>query len=227
MDKKIRVAILDDHQSVIDGYKFRLSSQKNIQIVGSANYGSKLDDLVRIGNIDVLLLDISVPISEENDNPYPVLSELPNLRKEHPDMAIMVISMHTERPLVRAVMEAGANGYVLKDDHDAIEQLAKAVTLISTGGVFLSKKLHDLYSKPGPLDPQPLSKRQLEALSICAAYPEIKTSELAEKMAVAPPTVRNLLSQAYRRLHVPNRTAAIARARQLGLITPYTPRAEQ
>src|SRR3990172_10084746 len=114
MDKKIRVAILDDHQSVIDGYVFRLSSNKKIQIVGSATYGAKLDDLVGRGNVDVLLLDISVPTSEDNDNPYPVLSQLPKLHKQYPDMAILIISMHTERPLVRAVLEAGANGYVLK-----------------------------------------------------------------------------------------------------------------
>jgi two-component system nitrate/nitrite response regulator NarL len=227
MDKRIRVAVLDDHQSIIDGYAFRLSSNKNIQIIGSASYGSKLDDLVHRGNVDVLVLDISVPTSEDNDNPYPVLSELTKLRKQYPDMAIMVISMHAERPLVRAVMESGANGYILKDDHQAIEQLAEAVTLVSTGAVFLSKKLNNLYSEPGPFDNQQLSKRQLEALSICAAYPEIKTEELAQKMAVAPSTVRNLLSHAYRRLHVPNRTAAIARARQLGLITPYAPRPEK
>lgn len=227
MDKKIRVAILDDHQSVIDGYVFRLSSNKRIQIVGSAKYGAKLDDLVGRGNVDVLLLDISVPTSEDNDNPYPVLSQLPKLHKQFPDMAILIISMHTERPLVRAVLEAGANGYLLKDDHDAIQQLAEAVALVSTGGTFLSKKLHSIYSQLGPMDAaQNLSKRQLEALSICAAYPEIKTGELAQKMDVAPSTVRNLLSHAYRRLHVPNRTAAIARARQLGLITPYAPRPE-
>lgn len=228
MDKKIRVAILDDHQSVIDGYAFRLSTNKNIQIVGSANYGEKLDDLVRRGNVDVLLLDISVPTSEENDNPYPIMSQLPKLHKQHPDMAILIITMHTERPLVRAVLEAGANGYLLKDDHDAIQQLAQAVTLVSTGGIFLSKKLHNVYSQSGSTETeQTLTKRQLEALSICAAFPEIKTEELAKKMLVAPSTVRNLLSNSYKRLHMPNRTAAIARARQLGLITPYAPRAEQ
>lgn len=224
MGKKIRVAILDDHQSVIDGYAFRLSANKNIQIVGTANYGSQLEDLVSSGNIDVLLLDISLPVSEDNQNPYPVLNSLPHLRKQFPQMAVMVISMHAERPLVRAVMEAGANGYLLKDDHDAILQLAEAVTLVSTGGIFLSKQLRNLYSQPEPMGAaQNLSKRQLEALSICAAYPEINTEELAQKMAVATSTVRNLLSHAYRRLHVHNRTAAITRARQLGLITPYSP----
>ncbi len=224
MQKKIRVAILDDHQSVVDGYIFRLSANKNIQVVGSARFGSQLDELVRNGHVDVLLLDISVPTSKEKQDPYPIFNILPQLRKQYPEMAVMIISMHKERPLVRAIMEAGATGYILKDDHEAILQLAEAVTLVSTGGIFLSKELSNIYSKPGPMDTaQDLSKRQLEALSICAAHPEITTEDLAKKMSVKPSTVRNLLSKAYSRLHVPNRTAAISRARQLGLITPYPP----
>ncbi len=224
MEKKIRVAILDDHQSVVDGYVYRLSANKNIQVVGSANYGSQLDELVKDGNIDVILLDVSVPNSEQDESPFPLLSVLPRLRKDYPEMAVLVISMHGERPLVRAVMDAGANGYILKDDRQATQQLAEAVTLVSTGGIYLSKQLRALFTKPGPMDPvQNLSKRQLEALSITAAYPEITTEDLAKRMDIAPSTVRNLLSKAYRRLHVRNRTAAITRARQLGIITPYPP----
>lgn len=226
MEKKIRVAILDDHQSIVDGYAYRLSASRNIQVIGSANYASQLDDLVRDENVDVLLLDISVPISKEDANPFPLLSVLPRLRKEYPQMAVLVISMHSERPLVRAVLDAGANGYILKDDREAIQQLAEAVTLVSTGGIYLSKQLRNLFTEPGPMDTfQNLSRRQLEALSISAAYPEITTEDLAKMMDIAPSTVRNLLSKAYNRLHVRNRTAAITRARQFGLITPYPPQA--
>jgi two-component system nitrate/nitrite response regulator NarL len=228
MDKRIRVAIIDDHQSVIDGYTVRLASNKNIQVVGTANYGSQLDELVAGGNVDVLLMDVSLPNSPDDDNPFPLLSVLPQLRKDHPQMAILIISMHKERPLIRAVLDAGANGYILKDDRDANMQLAEAVTLVNTGGIYISKQLSGLFTESNPLNAfRELSKRQLEALSITAAYPEISTEELAKKMSVAPSTVRNLLSKAYSRLHVPNRTAAIARARQLGLITPYPPDSKQ
>lgn len=226
MAKRIRVAILDDHQSVVDGYAYRLSGNKNIQLVASANYGSQLDGLVQDENIDVLLLDVSVPMSEDDENPFPLLTILPRLKKGFPDMAILVISMHGERSLVRAALDAGANGYILKDDREATLQLAEAVTLVSTGGIYLSKQLRNLFTEPGPMDvAQNLSKRQLEALSVCAAYPEITTEDLAKQMNIAPSTVRNLLSRAYSRLRVRNRTAAITRARQLGLITPYPPQA--
>lgn len=227
MERKIRVAILDDHQSTVEGYTARFAGNKNIQVVGSANYGYQLDDLVQSGNVDVLLLDVSVPNSEQDENPFPLLNALPRIRENYPQLAVLVISMHGERPLVRAVLDAGANGYILKDDREAILQLAEAVTLVSTGGIYLSRKLRNLFSDPGPMDSvQALSKRQLEALSISAAYPEISTEDLAAKMNIAPSTVRNLLSRAYGRLRVRSRTAAITRARQLGLITPYPPAAQ-
>ena len=65
-----------------------------------------------------------------------------------------------------------------------------------------------------------LTSRQLEALSLCASYPNSKTAELAGKMEIANSTVRNLLSNAYVKLGVQTRAAAVAKARQLGLITP-------
>ena len=68
-----------------------------------------------------------------------------------------------------------------------------------------------------------LSPRQLEALSLCAAYPDWTSADVAEKMSVSNSTVRNLLSSAYLRLGVHSRPAAIAIARQQGLITPDPP----
>jgi ATP/maltotriose-dependent transcriptional regulator MalT len=63
----------------------------------------------------------------------------------------------------------------------------------------------------------------LEALSLSAAYPDSSTAELARKMLVSNSTVRNLLSGAYIKLDVHNRSAAIAKARQLGLISSEAP----
>jgi len=65
--------------------------------------------------------------------------------------------------------------------------------------------------------------RQLEVLSLCASYPDATSAELANRLGIANSTFRNLLSEAYLRLDVRNRTSAIAKARQLGLISPETP----
>jgi DNA-binding CsgD family transcriptional regulator len=68
-----------------------------------------------------------------------------------------------------------------------------------------------------------LSKRQLEALSLCLSYPDSSTADLANKMSISNSTVRNLLSGAYIKLDVHTRIAAVTKARQLGLISPESP----
>ena len=223
-EDKIRVAILDDHQSALDGLISRLSAKENIQVVGTAAYGNELDSLLGQHQIDVLVLDVGVPNSAQDSSPYPILHILPRLRKTYPQMAILVISMHDQRALVKAILDAGATGYILKDDRQASIQLAEAVTLVNTGGIYLSEKLRFLLVDSNAKDDHLwLSARQREALSLAAAYPDITTEALAARMNIAPSTVRNLLSKAYKRLHVRNRTAATEKARALGLIAPYVP----
>jgi two-component system, NarL family, nitrate/nitrite response regulator NarL len=220
----IRVTILDDHQSIIDGYMYRLSTSNGIEVVATIRYGEDLEPTLTVHPTDVLLLDINVPASADNPNPYPILYDISNLLQKYPNLNILVISMFAERSLIKAVMEAGASGYVLKDDQATIRDLANVVASVAHGGVYFSQKAHKLFLKNQRIDDNaPLTPRQLEALSLCAAYPNATTAHLAGKMSVSNSTVRNLLSGAYLRLGVPNRTAAIEKARQLGLITPHSP----
>ena len=220
----IRVTILDDHQSIIDGYVYRLSSVPDLEVVATISYGEELGSTLAANSTDVLLLDINVPTSAENPNPYPILHEIPNLLEKYPDIHILVISMYAERGLIRAVMEAGASGYVLKDDRAMLKDLGNVVQSIANGGIYLSQKAHQLMlSQKTTPSGERLSPRQLEALSLCASYPDWTSADLAKKMSVSNSTVRNLLSGAYLRLGVHSRPAAIARARQQGLITPDPP----
>lgn len=221
VSQPIRVAILDDHQTSLDSYTFRLQGHPHIQVVGTANYGNDLPGMLQAGDVNVLVLDVNVPNSEEDRNPYPLLVLLPEIKREHPEMHILVISMYDQRTLVKAVIEAGATGYILKEDREAIQQLGEVVTLVNTGGMYLSKQLRDVLGDPAVETVPFLSKRQREALSLAAAYPDIRTEELGERLNVAPSTLRNLLSKAYKRLNVRNRVAATEKARRLGLITPF------
>jgi DNA-binding NarL/FixJ family response regulator len=121
-------------------------------------------------------------------------------------------------------MEAGASGYIVKDDQATIRELASVVRTVAGGSIYMSQYAYmELKkSKTGALL-QPLSPRQLEALSMCAAFPDASTAELSRKMNIANSTLRNLLSGAYLKLNVRTKAAAIARARQMGLITPEKP----
>ena len=114
MKEKIQVTIMDDHQSIVDGYRYRLSQVPEIELVATLGYGDDLDPALEKHPVDVLILDVHVPVSQTNPNPYPILHTIPHLLQLYPDLEILVISMFGDRSLIRAVVEAGASGYILK-----------------------------------------------------------------------------------------------------------------
>lgn len=222
--EKVRVAILDDHQSIIDGYIYRLSSTPEIEVVATATHGEELEPLLVKHPVDVLLLDLSVRTSPENSNPFPILHIIPKLLQKYSNLSILVISMFAEPGLMRSLVEAGVSGYVLKDDQSAFRDLGNIVLSIAHGGIYFSKKAHTLYMQIDVLNgSELLTPRQMEVLSLCAAYPDASTSELAHMMSISNSTVRNLLSNLYFRLGVHSRTAAVEKAREMGLVTPRPP----
>ena len=220
---KIRIAILDDHQGIIDGYIYRLSNVQDMEVVFTLSYGEALEPMLAQQPVDVLLLDVSVPTGPQNANPYPILHLIPKLLQTYPNLEVLVISMYSHRALISSIMEAGASGFILKDDQQAIRELAAIIRLVAHGGIHLSQKAHQELMKRSASLSQPLSNRQTEALSLCAAYPEADTAYLAQQMGVANSTIRNLLSGAYLKLNVRNRAAAVSKARQMGLIAPESP----
>lgn len=224
MDKKIRVAILDDHISTVEGHTVLLKQDPHIEVVAKMRYGAELEPALQNKNVDVLLLDINVFESKTNKHPYPILNLIPKFLQKYTDLNILVISMHFDRGIIRAVMDAGANGYILKDDQETLLDLGSVVKSIANGGIYFSPAAYTLYLKSVNAESELLlSTRQAEALSLCAAFPNETSHKIAEKMGIKHSSVRNLLSSAYVKLNVRNRAAAIIKARELGLITPYPP----
>ncbi len=218
MAETIRVAILEDHPAMIEGYKSYLREQPDIQVVAAAAFGEDLPALLETHRpIHLLLLDIRVPTSASNLSPYPILYFIPDLLQRYPGLNILVISMHKEGALIKAVMEAGASGFVLKDDRETLSKFPSVVRLVNSGGIYFSREAHQVFTNQstGAIK---LSPRQTEVLSLCAAYPEKSTAELARVLSVADATVRNTLSVLYLRLGVRGRTAAIAKAKEMGLL---------
>ncbi len=223
MARKIRVVILDDHQVVLKGYASQLEDAPSIELVGTASFGSDLEPMLANQVVDVVLLDVNVPTDRDNPNPYPILHVIPRLLQIYPELTVLVISMLAERALIQAVMDAGASGYILKDDGASFEQLPAILLSIAGGGIYLSQQAHQLLQRRQKDKELPLTPRQLEAISLCAAHPDWSRSDLAVALGVSHSTARNLLSNAYLRLGVRTLAAAVARARQIGLLAPLTP----
>ncbi len=221
MADKIRVVIHENHQGIIDGYQFRLGASPDIEIVATATYGEELEPMLEQTPADVLLLDVHVPTNQDNLNPYPILHLIPRLIETYPRLVILVISMHNQRKLIEAVLAAGASGYVLKDDQATIRDLAAVIRSVAAGGIHLSQSAYKQLTRGrDTYGDQALTTRQTEVLSLCAAYPDASTAELAARLYIANSTLRNLLSEVYLKLNVRTRSAAIARAHQIGLLPP-------
>jgi DNA-binding NarL/FixJ family response regulator len=216
---KIRMIILEDHIATAEGYRARLAGEPDIEIVAMLSYGQELEDALGKTPCDVLLLDLRVPISAENRDSFPTMYLLPDLLERHPDLSVLVISMYDRPAMIDAVLEAGADGYVLKDDNEAYQELPMLVRMIARGNMYLSARVRENWEAYRMDEAQPnLTPRQVQALSLCASFPNERLPELAQRMNLANATLRATLWGAYRKLGVNSRPAAVTRARQIGLL---------
>jgi DNA-binding NarL/FixJ family response regulator len=216
---KIYVGILDDHPAVVAGYEAQIKASKRLQVMWTARFYNQVRPYLESHPTDVLILDASVDISPEEPNTFPILHEIPVLLEDYPDMAILVISMHDRPAFIKAIRRTGASGYILKDDVEANDKLPQILLAVANGEIYYSPKAEKLIIEPSENESN-LTRRQVEILSYCASSPNLTTSELAEKLNLAPSTMRNHLSEIYFRLKVRKMASAIAKAKHLGLITP-------
>ncbi|MGI8599283.1 MAG: response regulator [Chitinophagaceae bacterium] len=115
----IKVAIADDHHLFRTGVRTSLSSRKDIQMVGEAENGMQLLNLLKHIKPDVILLDIQMPIMDG-------LTTLPEIKKLYPDVKVVMLSMHNDHSVITRMMEIGANSYLTKDsDSELIYQAIK------------------------------------------------------------------------------------------------------
>lgn len=217
MSHSTKIAIIEDHQGIIDGYKFRLQNAEDIEIVDIAMNGEELDALLAVRQeIDILIMDINVPVSSQNNNYFPILQLVPKILENHTNIRVLIVSMLSELNLVKELVDAGISGYVVKGDVESIRALPTVLRKIHRGELYFSEsingKLQEFVNQFG------LTNRQLEILSVCAAYPDLTSDQVAEMIDITSSSLRTTLSAVYSRLNVRSKAAAIFKAKDLGLI---------
>jgi len=216
----LRVAALDSAQGILDGYHFRFDPLPHINLVVEARCAADFEAGLERSPADVALMALSAPVSTTNPSAYPALHTLPRLLERYPQLAILIFSSQADPRQIQAVMEAGARGYIVKDDGQIYPVLAQLLATVHQGGTYYSPTaqtaLRQVDARPGVRGL--LTQRQLQALSLCAAYPNYSIRDVARVMGVSPSTARNQLSQAYQRLEVATRHEAVLRAEKLGLL---------
>ena len=213
----VRVAILEDLPMVVDGYRYRLAQVPGVQIVFTAANGQAFETQLATTPADVVLMDLGVPTEPGSQHAYPVPAALPTLHNRYPDLNVIIVSVSADRVLIETMLNAGATGYLVKSDTEAYERLAGIITIVAEGGQYLSQTAQQLLRRPAPTETgSALTRRQVEVLSLCAAYPDSNLGELAQRLGVSPTTVRNQMSQIYLRLEVRTPHAAVLRPTSLG-----------
>jgi len=128
----IRVVIADDHQILRDGLKQLLLAAGDLDVVGEASDGHEVIERIRALDVDVLLLDLSMPGKSGMELIRQVKTERPKLR-------ILVLSMHEEHQYAVRAIRAGASGYLTKES--AASQLVAAIRKVAAGGAFISAEV--------------------------------------------------------------------------------------
>src|SRR6478752_9579026 len=115
----IKVIIADDHALFRAGVRTALSVKKDVELIAEADNGMQLLNLLKHIEPDVILLDIQMPIMDG-------IQTLPEIRKEHPNVKVIILSMHNDHSMISKLMEIGANSYLTKNsDSETIYQAIK------------------------------------------------------------------------------------------------------
>jgi DNA-binding NarL/FixJ family response regulator len=138
----IKVLIVDDHTIVRQGLCALLNAEKNIEVIGEAENGWEVVELTKQLKPDVIVMDISMPKLNG-------IETMIKIKKESPDTAIIMLSMHSNKELIFQVLRAGASGYLVKNS--ASSELISAIKAAHKGESYLdssiSKKVIDEYLK--------------------------------------------------------------------------------
>lgn len=183
---KTLVMIVDDHQIVRDGLKAILQNEEGIGVIAEADNGRSALRLIKELKPDIAIMDIAMPDLNGIDATR-------HIAAEHPDVKVLVLSMHHDKRMVIEVFNAGASGYLLKEC--ASGELLRAIKAILKGETYLSPKissivLKDLAKRPKgdiPSDVFSLSPREREVLQLLAEGKSMK--ETAFTMDVSIKTV--------------------------------------
>jgi two-component system, NarL family, invasion response regulator UvrY len=209
---KLRILIADDHTILRSGLKRLLQDVPGIQEVGEAENANVARHLLRSGNWDIVLLDLDMP----GQNPLDVLK---GLKVDHPEVAVLILSMYPEEQFGLRALKAGAAGYLNKDS--AAEELISAIRRISEGGAYISAGLAGVIARnlhTGAVDEQQthLSDREFAVLRGIAAGKSIV--HIANELNLSAKTISTYRARVLSRLGLHSNVELARYAAEHGIV---------
>ncbi len=181
-----RVLLVDDHAVVRAGLRALLDSQAGVDVVAESSDGEAAVAAAVESSPDVIVMDVTMPGLNGIDATREILARVPTTR-------VLCLSMHGDRDMVRAVLEAGATGYVRKEC--APHELVEAIEVVSSRRTYLSPSVAaavvndytELLASSRPADQPRLTARERQVLQLVAEGHS--TREIADRLFISPKTV--------------------------------------
>ena len=202
-----RIVLADDHVIFRQGMKRLIDEEPGLEVVGEANDGSELLNRLHDLKPDLVILDISMP----EIGGFGVAREI---RNHHPNVKVLMLTMHKNKEYLYHAISAGAQGYLLKEDSDI--ELFSAIETIKKGGVYVTRllsgelagDLSDLFKGNEKPSGKPLSNREIEIIKLIAEGKLNK--EIADLLEISVRTVEKHRANILRKLNL-NKTVDLVR----------------
>ena len=175
----IQIVIADDHQSLLDGLKLQLKDTPDIALAGTANDGEQLLDIIRLKQPHVVITDIRMPKMDG-------ITVTKQIKQEFPHIKIMALSMFDQADAVKQMLNAGVDGYILKNA--PLKEVVNAIKTLSQGKKYFDSQIdtEDLSIDEASTD-YVLTKRQLQILKLIGDG--LSSREIADKLSIGVYTV--------------------------------------
>lgn len=211
-ERPIRILIVDDHALVRKGLVALLDVKPGVEVIGEASDGDEAVQMARELNPDVILLDLVMPNKDG-------ITALREIRQENKDIKVLILTSFTEESKAKAAIEAGANGFQLKDSTPA--ELLTSIQVVYQGSFIAHPKFSRRIlqgfddDKPLPANGE-LTERELAVLKqLAQGY---TNREIADILSISDRTVSTHVSHILSKMEVDNRVQAAMKAVDDGLI---------
>lgn len=204
----LKVVVADDHRITLDGVRRTLDAVDDIDVVATASTGSQVLPLVKRMAPDMVLLDIRMPGIDG-------ITCLDLLRKNHPDVKVVMLSAYSDRDQVETALQHGASAYIAKTVNPA--DLPSALRQAHEGTVYHAVAVAD--PRRDEDSEHDLTEREITVLR--ALSRGLSNKAIGSEFWVTEQTVKFHLGNIYRKLGVPNRAAAVHYAHQHGLVETH------
>lgn len=210
---KIQILLADDHNMVRAGIRQLIESAGDMVVIAEASDGEEAQALIQQHRPDVAVLDIQMPKATGIEVTRWVRANLP-------EVGVLILTAYNDDPYVMAVLQAGANGYVLKTA--GADELIQAVRDVNEGRSALdpaitAKLMQNLFKQPDRAPAEPLTDRELEVIRLAARGYTNKA--IGIQLGISDRTVQGHLAHIFDKMHATSRTEAVMRAVSLGWIS--------